>query len=158
MKLWEPKRKCPKAVPPHLQIHVVWSWTHKCSVKSYVTRPSTKCYLNEFLFMRVLNHVKIEYINACERSECHGLPVLCQAFLQELVLKNNPSDHETWSIRCHVWVHVDVTSILHSLTYSVGPSSIVWSELGPAPPFPLMRVLEVQWYQPKVVAHMWFYN
>ena len=32
-----------------------------------------------------------------------------------------------------------------ALTYSVGPSSIVWSELGPAPPFPPMRVLEVQW-------------
>ena len=32
MKLREPKRKCPKAVPRHLQIHVVWSWTLKCSV------------------------------------------------------------------------------------------------------------------------------
>ena len=30
-------------------------------------------------------------------------------------------------------------------TYSVGPSSVVWSELGPAPPFPPMRVLEVYW-------------
>ena len=29
--------------------------------------------------------------------------------------------------------------------YSIGPSSIVWSVLGPAPPFPQMRVLEVQW-------------
>ena len=29
---------------------------------------------------------------------------------------------------------------------SVGPSSVVWSvNLGPAPPFPPMRVLEVQW-------------
>ena len=32
-----------------------------------------------------------------------------------------------------------------AFTYSVGPSSVVWSELGPAPPFPPMRVLEVQW-------------
>ena len=39
MKLWEPKRKCPKAVPTHLQNHVVWSWILKCSVKSYVTGP-----------------------------------------------------------------------------------------------------------------------
>ena len=31
----------------HLQHHVVWSWTLKCSVKSYVTAPSTKCYFNE---------------------------------------------------------------------------------------------------------------
>jgi hypothetical protein len=32
-----------------------------------------------------------------------------------------------------------------AFTYSVGPSSVVWSELGPAPPFPPMRVLEVYW-------------
>jgi hypothetical protein len=31
-----------------------------CSVKSYVTGPSTKCYFNECLFMRVLTHDKIE--------------------------------------------------------------------------------------------------
>ena len=30
-----------------------------------------------------------------------------------------------------------------AFTYSVGPSSVVWSELQPAPPFPPMRVLEV---------------
>ena len=30
------------------------------SVKPYVTGPSTKCYLNEFLFMPVLTHDKIE--------------------------------------------------------------------------------------------------
>ena len=31
--------------------HVVWSQTLKCSVKSYVTKSSTKCYFNESLFM-----------------------------------------------------------------------------------------------------------
>jgi hypothetical protein len=54
------QRKCPKAVPTHLQNHVVWSRIFKCSVKSYVTRASTKCYFNEFLFMRVLTHGAIE--------------------------------------------------------------------------------------------------
>ena len=54
-----PKRKCPKGVPTHLQNHVVWSRTLKCSVKSYVTGPSTKCDFNEFLFMWVLTHDKI---------------------------------------------------------------------------------------------------
>jgi hypothetical protein len=29
---------------------------------------------------------------------------------------NSPSDHETWSIWCHVGIHVDYTSILHSHT------------------------------------------
>ena len=60
MRLWEPKRKCPKAVPTHLQNHVVWSQILKCSVKSYVNGPSTKCYFNAFLFTRVLTHDKIE--------------------------------------------------------------------------------------------------
>ena len=32
----------------------------KCSVKPCVTKPSTKCYFNEFLFMQVLMHDKIE--------------------------------------------------------------------------------------------------
>ena len=60
MKLWEPKRNCPKVVSWHLRIHVVWSRTLKCTVKSYVTRPSTKCYFHEFLFMRVLTYDNIE--------------------------------------------------------------------------------------------------
>jgi hypothetical protein len=37
---------------------------------------------------------------------------------------------------CRLFIHF-------ALTYSVGPSSIVWSELGPAPCFPPTRVLEV---------------
>jgi hypothetical protein len=36
----------PQAIPTHLQNHVVWSRTLKCSVKSCVTRTSTKCYFN----------------------------------------------------------------------------------------------------------------
>jgi len=32
-----------------------------------------------------------------------------------------------------------------AFTYSVGPSSVVWSKLGPALAFPLKRVLEVSW-------------
>ena len=60
MKLWEPERKCPKTVPRHLQNHVVWSQTLKCSVKPYVTTPSTKRYFNEFLSMRILTHDKIK--------------------------------------------------------------------------------------------------
>ena len=36
MRLWEPKRKCPKAVPRHFHNYVVWHGS------SSVTRPSTK--------------------------------------------------------------------------------------------------------------------
>ena len=113
MKLWEPKRKCPKAIPRHLQYHVAWSQTPKCGVKSYVTGPSAKCYFNEFLFMRILTHDEIKETNGCEHLEYHGLPVISyQTFLQEVVFDN--SDHETWSIQWHVGIHIDLTSTLHS--------------------------------------------
>ena len=71
MKLWELKRKCPKAVPRHLQNHVVWSQILKRSVKPYVTGPSTKCYFNEFLFMRIHTH-DINRIN--QRLSTFGVP------------------------------------------------------------------------------------
>ena len=135
------QRKGSNAVPRHLQNHVVWSWILKCSVQSCVTGPSTKCYFNEFLFLQVLTHNKIKQINGCKCSECHGLLVLCKVYLQEVVFENSPSDHETWSIRCYIENHVHFTSIHLAFTYAVGPSSVVGSKLGPAPPFPLMRVL-----------------
>ena len=50
--------------------------------------------------------------------------------------------HGSWPV-CEV-TH---TSILHSPTYSVGPSSAVGIELGPAPPFSPMRALEVKWWR-----------
>ena len=50
------QNKMSEAVPRYLQIHVVWSQILKCSVKPYVTGPSTKCYLNPFLFLRVVTN------------------------------------------------------------------------------------------------------
>ena len=59
--------------------------------------------------MRTLNHdKKIKQINGRERSECRGLPVLCEAYLQEVGFESSPSDHETWSIRYNTEIHVDV--------------------------------------------------
>ena len=82
-----------------------------------MTGLSTECFFNEFLFTRVLTHDKLEQTNSCERSECHGLPmVLRQAYLQEAISKNNPSNHETWSTRCHVGILVDFTPISHPHT------------------------------------------
>jgi hypothetical protein len=84
-----------------------------CSVamdpQSIVTGPSTKCYFNEFLFKWVLTHDKLWWINGCEFYECHGLLILCWVYLWEVVFENNPSDHERWSIWCHVENHVDFT-------------------------------------------------
>jgi hypothetical protein len=39
---------------------------------------------------------------------------------------------------CTLYIHL-------AFTYFVGPSSVVWNELGLAPPFPPMRVFVVQW-------------
>ena len=113
MDLWEPKRKGRKAIPRHLQNHVMWSRILNYSVKSFVTRPSTIWYFKEFLFMRVLAHDGIERINGCEHLECHGLLVLRWFF------ENSPSDHKTWFIRYHVGIYVDFTSILQSHSHLV---------------------------------------
>ena len=63
-----------------------------------------------------------------------------------MVFENIPSDHETWSLWCHVRINVDFTSILHSPTPLIPQAYCEGGELGPpAPPFPPMRVLEVNW-------------
>jgi hypothetical protein len=66
--------------------------TLKCSVKSYVTKPSTKCYFNEFWFIQVLTHDKIEEINGWERLEC-----MVSWFCVWLHLRGR--DHTTWFLR-----------------------------------------------------------
>ena len=58
--------------------------------------------------------------------------------------ENSPSDHEPWSIRCHVGIHVDLTSILHSNTPLV-PQVLCEANLDRLRLFPPMRVFEVQW-------------
>jgi len=52
------QKKVSEAVPTHLHNHVVWPWTLKCGVESYVTGSSTKCYFNRFLFIRVFTYDK----------------------------------------------------------------------------------------------------
>ena len=136
MKLWEPKRKCPKAIPTHLQttFSVV---PLKCSVKSYVTGSTTKCYFNQYLFMCVLTHDTIKWIDGCERSECHGLPVLCprDGFWKQSRWPWNMIHSMPCRNPCRLY-------ILLAFTCSVGPSSTMWSnELGSAPLFAPLRVL-----------------
>ena len=60
------QKKVLKVVLRHLQNHVMWSRILKYSVKAYVTGPSTKCYFNTFLFMPVLMHDKIAWVNGYE--------------------------------------------------------------------------------------------
>jgi hypothetical protein len=47
-----PKESVQRPSQVTLQNHVVWSRILTCSVKPYVTGPTTKCYFNELLFMR----------------------------------------------------------------------------------------------------------
>ena len=146
MKFWDPKRKCSKAIPIHSQNYVVWSWALKCSVKSYVTGPSTKCYFNEFLFMWILTHdfIFFKSLNSCPAfgvpwspTFVLGLPPRGGFWIQSkwpwnmihLMACRNP---------CRLYIHL-------AFAYSVGPSSVVKNELRQAPPFPPLRVLEVQW-------------
>ena len=56
--LWEPKRKCSKVLPTHLQNHAVWSRTLWCNVKPYVTGPSTKCFSTNFYSCRSSHMIK----------------------------------------------------------------------------------------------------
>jgi hypothetical protein len=120
----------------HLQNHLVRSQTLECSVRSYVTGPSTKCYFNGFLLMRVLTH----YTNRINQwLWAYIWSAICSQFVFRLtpkrwLLKLVQVTMNTWSIQCHVGIHVDFTSIL-PFAYYVSPSSLVWSELGPAPRF-----------------------
>jgi hypothetical protein len=49
---------------------------------------------------------------------------------------------------CRLYIHL-------AFTYSVGPSNVVWSKLGPAPPCPPMRVLGVSWSRALVSCVKW---
>ena len=128
----------------HLQSHVVWSRILNCSVKSNVVGPSTKCYFNEFLFMRVLTHDKNKINQWLWAFTLPWSPV----FVLGLPPRGGYGQVSKWawnmihlmSFRnpCTFYIHL-------AFTYSVGLSSLVWSELGPAPPCSPMRVLEMYW-------------
>ena len=105
VKLWEAKRKCPKAVPTHFQNHGVWLGPLKCSVKSYVTKPNTKP------GDLGTPNAKRWFLKMFKVTMIHLMP------------RRNS---------CRLYIHL-------AFTCSIGPSSVVWSELRPAPPFPPMR-------------------
>ena len=141
MRVWEPKRKCPKAALRHLQSHVMWSQTCKCSVKTYVTGSSTKCYFNECHIMRVLIHD-----DKLNQWLCVFGVLWSHGFVLGLPPRGGFWKSSKWpwhmihSIPCR---NPCILYIHRTFTYFVGPSSEVWSELGPVLPFPPMRVLGV---------------
>ena len=109
MKLWEPKRKRPKAVPTHLQNRVVWSWTLTSRVvwsqmlSQWVSIPTSPRTWSKRIKQRLWALTVPRSSKSCVRPT-----------LQEVVFENSPRDHETRSTRCHVGIHVEFTSIVHS--------------------------------------------
>jgi hypothetical protein len=80
----------------HLQNHVVWSRILKCSVKSHATGHLNQMLLSMNFHLRKCSiNNNNNNNNNNEHSECHGLLVLCQAYLEEVVYENSASDHET---------------------------------------------------------------
>ena len=154
MNLWEPKRKCPKAVPTHLQTHVVWSRALKCSVKSYLTGPSTKCYI-KWIYICAGPHTWQNRINqrlwafgtSWSPSVVLGLPPR-GGFWKKKKPKRPWNMIHSMPCRnpCRLYIHL-------AFAYSLGPSSVVWTELGPAPPFPPMKMLEVYWSRALRLVH-----
>ena len=112
-------------VPTHFQNHGVWSWILGCSVKS-CPDPHVVMWRNQ-------------------RLSIFGVP-----WSPNFVLGLPPRD-DFWEQSKWPWKMVHSTPCrnpcrLHirlAFTYSVGPSS----ELGPAPPFPPMRELKVEWWR-----------
>ena len=73
------------------------------------------CYFNEFLFTQVLTHDKIQHINGWEHNAMVYRFCVRPTSMRRF-LKTVQSDHETWSIWCHVGHHVNFSSISHSHT------------------------------------------
>ena len=130
LKSREPKRKCPKAIPRHLQNHVVWSRIHKCSVKPYVTKPSTKCYFNEFHSCRCSHMIKQNKPIVVSVWSVMVSRFCVRPYMQEVVFENNPSDHDPFDAMqesmqtlhpssCIPILRWSFTSILHFITPSV---------------------------------------
>ena len=73
-----------------------------------------------------------------------------------MVFESNPSDHETRSTGCHVGIHVDFISIVHSRTLLVPQAYIVWSnKLGPAPLFHQRECLKRNNHMPSISCVKW---
>ena len=105
----------------HIGIHVDFTTVLQSHTRLV---PQLKCKAN-------LGRLCLFHQWECLKCNGHGLSAFCVEWpwnMIHLMTCGNP---------CRLYNHL-------AITYSFGPSSIVWSELGPAPPFPPMRVLEMQ--------------
>jgi len=90
------------------------------------------------LHMIKLNKPTVVSVQSAMVSQCCVSPTSKRWFLK--IVQGSMKHDPFMPCRnpCRLYIHL-------AFTYSVGPSSVVWSEFGLAPPFPPMRVLEVYW-------------
>ena len=120
VKLWEPKRKCPKAVPRHLQTHVVGHGPSRVVWSHMRPNPQPNAISMNFYYcmsshMITQNHV-VQSVLCYERGlECHVSWWFCvrPTTSKRWFFKIIQVTMKTWSIWCHVGIHVDFTSIVH---------------------------------------------
>ena len=121
-----------------------------------VTDPQVYCEVihdqavNQMLFQWICIHaysshmIKIERTNSCVSVRSAMVTRCCvRPTPKKWFLKIVQVTMKTWCIWCHVGVNPCRLYIHLAFTNSGDPPSVVWRELGPAPPFPPMRVLEV---------------
>ena len=131
--LWEPKRG---DHPWHFQNHVVWSraFNHMLFQRISIHAHTSQQY-NKSMVARFQNAM-ISRFCAKPTSKRWVLTIA------QVTTKHYPFD-------AMYKIHVE-------FTYFVGPVSVVWTELGPAPPFPPMRMcLKSNGHGPSVSCMMW---
>ena len=133
MKLWEPKWKCLKAVPRPLRCHVVWSRTLDCSVNLW-----------SHMWPCPQSHVISMNLYSCRSSTIIKYNKSIVVIIRNAMVSRfcvRPTSKWPWNMIHRMPCRNPCRHYMHlAITYSVGPSSVVWSELGPGPLFPPMRV------------------
>ena len=112
------KKRCPKAVPSHLQNYVAWLRTLKCSVKIYIwSGPRPNLNSRNLYSCRSSCMIKWNKSTAViiRRVMISWFCIRCTFKRRFLNIVQVPM--ETRPIRCHVGIHVDSTSISHSRWY-----------------------------------------
>ena len=153
MKLWEPKEVSKSRL--------------KTLPKSWIVVTGPQVYgeaicdqaLNQMLFQSIYVHAASSHMIKSNKSMLARFSVAWSpSFVSDLPPRGGFWKYSKWAshmIHSMPYKNPRRFYINIAFTYSVGPSSVVWSELGPTPPFPPMRVPQVQWSQPLVSYVKW---
>ena len=137
MRLWEPKSSVPRpsqGTTKSMYCKVICDWA-----------------LNQMLFQWISIHVVSSHMIKYKKSTVMRFrSTMVSRFCVRSTSKRWFWKYSKWPLNmihlmpcrnpCKLHIHL-------AFTYSVGPSRVVWSKLGPTLPFPPMRVVEGQWPQ-----------